>query len=149
MKPSQTAAFLALAAVGAAQLVQRELHQRQNNHIALAGRQDEWLTDMTTHPELAKPWVPEGVEVEEYVRLLGANRQICTLSLWHRLGLARGQKLRLLADMLMGSDAVRTYWTHFGGLRAEEAAADRIQQRFNAVMHDAFVARPETEPVGV
>lgn len=103
MKSSQAAAFLALAAVGAAHLVQRELHQRQNNHIALAGRQDEWLTDMTTHPELAEPWVPEGMEVQEYVRLLGANRRICTLSLWHRQGLARGQKLRLLADVLMGS----------------------------------------------
>ncbi|MFJ4800135.1 DUF6082 family protein [Streptomyces murinus] len=149
MKSPQTTALFALASVAAAHLVQRELHQRQNNHIVLAGRQSKWLTDMTTHPDLAEPWVPDGMDIKEYVRLLNANRQICTLSLWHRLGLARGQKLRVLASVLMENDAVRTYWTRFGGLRADEAAADRIQQKFNAVMHDAFVARPQTEPVGV
>lgn len=142
-------AILTLAAVGVAHLVQRERHQRQNNDVAAARIHQEWLTHLTTHPEFAKLWVPQDLQVEEYIELLSGNQQVAALSLRHRLGLLRGARLRVVAEEVMDREIARRYWARFGNFREREAAGHRTEERFNAAMQDAYVARPESEPVGV
>ncbi|MEU2875971.1 DUF6082 family protein [Streptomyces sp. NPDC007070] len=148
MKTSTTALF-ALAAVGAAQLVQRERHQRQNNEVALTRIHFDWLTLLTTHPEFAELWTPDGMDVKEYMDLINANQQIVSVSLRNKLGMASKEALRVMADAIMARGHCRRYWDRFGGFREKEATGDKTQQKFNEVMHAAFVARPETDPVGV
>lgn len=121
MKTSQTA-VLVLAAVGAVQIVQRERHQWQQNEVAVARIQNDWLTHLTTHPDLAKLWAPQDMDVEEYVQLLHANQHICALSLRHRLGPARGSRLRFFAQAVMEREIVRRHWARFGSFREQEAA---------------------------
>ncbi|MGV9509315.1 DUF6082 family protein [Streptomyces tendae] len=141
-------ALLALAAVGVAQLAQNERHQRQRNHVALARIHQDWLTRLTSEPELAKLWTPDDLEPEEYVKLLHCNQQMCALSLRNRLGLIGKGKLRFYADYMMDREIGRRYWDRFGSGREEEAT-DRADRRFNAAMSDAHTARPETAPAGL
>ncbi|MFF9818989.1 DUF6082 family protein [Streptomyces sp. NPDC014006] len=61
----------------------------------------------------------------------------------------RGARLRLLVQAFMDRQIGRRYWARFGSFREEEAAGDRTEERFTAVMRDAYVAHPDTEPVGV
>ncbi|MET7814239.1 DUF6082 family protein [Streptomyces sp. NPDC005395] len=140
-------ALLALAAVGVAQLAQSERHQRQRNHIAVARIQQDWLARVSSDPELAKLWIPEDLEPEEYVKLLHCNQMMCALSLRNRLGLARKGKLRFCADYMMDREIGRRYWARFGRVREEEAT-DKAEKRFNRAMDDAYVSRPETSPAG-
>lgn len=142
-------AILFLAAVGVVQIVQRERHQRQNNMVACARIHQDWLTHLTTHPEHAKLWLPQDLEVEEYIELLTGNQQMAALSLRHRLGIIRGARLRFVAKAVMDREIGRRYWARFGAFREEEGAGDRIEERFNAAMRDAYVAHPESEPVGI
>ncbi|CAL9326608.1 DUF6082 family protein [Streptomyces sp. SudanB91_2054] len=141
-------ALLALAAVGAAQLVQNERHQRQQNHVALARIHQDYLTRLTSEPELAKLWVPDDLEVEEYMKLLHCNQQMSALSLRNRLGLMGKGQLRFYASYMMDREIGRRYWDRFGSGREEEGA-DRADRRFNAAMRDAHTARPETAPAGL
>ncbi|CAL9360102.1 hypothetical protein SUDANB105_00646 [Streptomyces sp. enrichment culture] len=142
-------AVLVLAAVGIAHTVQRQRHQRQKNEVAVTRIQNDWLTHLTTHPDFAKLWAPDGMDVEEYVKHLHANQQICALSLRHRLGLIRGSRLRFIAKAVMEREVGRSYWQKFGSFREEEAAGDKLAERFIAALHDAYVAHPDTQPVGV
>ncbi|MEV5338335.1 DUF6082 family protein [Streptomyces sp. NPDC052676] len=147
MKTSHAA--LILAAMGAAHLVQKHLHQRQQNEVAVARIQNDWLTHLTTHPDFAQLWAPKDMDVKEYVQLLHANQQICALSLRHQLGLIRGSRLRFIAKAVMEKEIGRRYWAKFGSFREEEAAGDKLAERFTAALHDAYVAHPDTQPVGV
>ncbi|MFE7314072.1 DUF6082 family protein [Streptomyces sp. NPDC057555] len=148
MKTSR-AVLLLLAAIGAIQAVQRERHQRQHNHVAVTQLHHNRLAHLTANPDLAQQWAPEEMDVKEYVQLLDVNQQIVALSLRHRLGLTRGNRLRIMADAVMEREAVRRYGKYFGGFRTQEAAGDRLARRFTAIMHDAYVARPEPDPVRV
>ncbi|MFF9785026.1 DUF6082 family protein [Streptomyces nigrescens] len=145
MKASH-AAILGLAAVGAVQIAQKERHQRQRNEIAVARIHQDWLTHLTTHPDLAKLWAPEDIAPEQYVELLNANQQINGLGLRHRLGIVRDQQLPFLATYLMGREHCRRYWQRFGAFRGEEALGDQPEEHFNEVMNDAYVSHQEPKP---
>ncbi|GAA1237198.1 DUF6082 family protein [Streptomyces rhizosphaericus] len=144
-------AVLVVAAVGAAQMAPRQLHQRQRNEVAVARLQHDWLTHLTRHPDLAKQWIPEGMDMgeEEFVQLLNANQQACALGLRNRLGLARGERLAFMAETFMKQEVGRRYWKAFGGYRQDESVGDGWARRFNRCMDDACVAHLETDPVGV
>ncbi|MFE6737535.1 DUF6082 family protein [Streptomyces tubercidicus] len=114
---------------------------------------EEFLTLLTTHPELAALWVPEALDPEEedltpeqYVQLLNANQQIAALGLRHRLGIARGQRLSYLAEYLMGREHCRKYWARFGSFREQEASGDRPREGFHEVMNAAYRARQKDKP---
>ncbi|MEU0684831.1 MULTISPECIES: DUF6082 family protein [Streptomyces] len=92
---------------------------------------------MSTNPELAKLWTPEGTDVEEYLGLLKANQLICMLSLRDRLGFVRTGHLPWYAAKLMESDVCRRYWQRFGDLRAQEAEDDERAEHFTRVLDQA------------
>ena len=132
------AAALALVAVGTAHLVQRERHHRQHNEVAAMHNQLEWLRHLATNPDAAQLWAPEGMPVDEYIRLLNVNHQMCMLSLKHRLGLLRGRPLRYCAAEVMRREAGRRYWENFGAIREAEADGDGCETEFTDAMHDAY-----------
>ncbi|MFG3199831.1 DUF6082 family protein [Streptomyces sp. NPDC048208] len=143
----KTSAGLLLATLGiGAHLLQRERHQRQHNAARLARNQLDWLTYLTTHPELAEQWKPEDLGVEEYVQLLNANKMLCALSLRHRLGFATGDALRFYADDFMSRESGRRYWRRFGALREKEVQSnhDPYGLRFNRAMNVAYTAHAKT-----
>ncbi|WP_406220879.1 DUF6082 family protein [Streptomyces decoyicus] len=140
------AAILGLAAVGAVQIAQKERHQRQRNDVAVTRIHQDWLTHLTTHPDLAVLWAPKDLDAEQYVELLNANQQIAALGLRHRLGLARGQRLSYLATYLMGREHCRRYWARFGSFREEEALGDKPGEHFHEVMDNAYKAQQERKP---
>ncbi|MGG2459338.1 DUF6082 family protein [Streptomyces sp. RGM 3693] len=148
MKTS-SALLLLLAAVGAVRIVQREWHQRQQHQATVSELHHSRLTHLISNPHLAQEWAPEGMDLEEFAQLLNENQQLVALSLRHRLGLLRGSRLRFAADAFMKQPASRLYWKHFGSFRMQEADGDRYARRFTAVLEDAYVARPETDPIGV
>ncbi|SCD95546.1 hypothetical protein GA0115239_113218 [Streptomyces sp. BpilaLS-43] len=86
--------------------------------------QERWLTLLTTHPDLAAPWKPAHMPVEEYVKLLNANQQFCAVTLRYRLGLTTKERLRFYATSLMKNENVQQYWEAFGTLREEEVLGD-------------------------
>ncbi|MEU9120576.1 DUF6082 family protein [Streptomyces sp. NPDC048506] len=143
------AAILAVAAVGALHLAQRERHQRQQNEVAVARIQVDRLTHLAAHPDLAALWAPPGMDAEEYVKLLDANHQICALSLRHKLGITRGEQLRFVAEKVMEREVGRRYWKRFGSFRAEEAAGDKPSEEFTEALQDAYLAHPEIQLAGV
>jgi hypothetical protein len=140
----RNAAAVAVVALGAVHLVQRERHHRQQNEVAVMGMQLDWLTHLTTHPELAKLWAPEDLTVEEYIPLLHANQQLCALSLRHKLGLLRGRRLRVVAEAVMQREHCRRYWERFGSFRDAEADVDGLDIAFNEAMHTAYTRATET-----
>ncbi|MGA5191576.1 DUF6082 family protein [Streptomyces griseoincarnatus] len=137
---------LTTAVVGAARLRQDARHQAERNEVAVARNQLDWLTQMSTNPDLAKLWTPEDIEVEEYMQLLHANQQICTLSLRDRLGFVRHGQLPLYASMLMTSDVCRRYWARFGDLRAQEAEGDERAEHFTEVLDRAAKTHSRAQP---
>ncbi|MFI9078772.1 DUF6082 family protein [Streptomyces sioyaensis] len=139
-------AVLGLVAVGAVQIAQKERHQRQTTEIAVARIHQDWLTHLTTHPNLAVLWAPKDLDAQQYVELLNANQQISSLGLRHRLGLARGQRLSYLATYLMGREHCRRYWQRFGAFREEEALGEKSREHFHEVMNDAYMAQQERKP---
>ncbi|MGW2917699.1 DUF6082 family protein [Streptomyces angustmyceticus] len=140
------AAILGLIAVGAVQIAQKERHHRQRTEIAVASIHQDWLTHLTTHPDLAELWAPKDLAPEQYVTLLNANQQIAGLQLRHRLGLVRGARLRFLAEYLMGREHCQQYWERFGGFRAQEALGDKPGEQFHEVMDDACRSQQEDKP---
>lgn len=141
------AVSLTTAVVGAARLRQDARHQAERNEAVLARNQLDWLAQMSTNADLAKLWVPEDTDVEEYMQLLHANQQICTLSLRDRLGFVRDGQLPFYASMLMNSDVCRRYWARFGDLRAQEAEGDERAEHFTKVLNQAAQAHQEAQPV--
>ncbi|MEW1599337.1 DUF6082 family protein [Streptomyces sp. NPDC093808] len=131
------AVSLTTALVGAARLRQDTRHQAERNEAVLARNQLDWLAQMSTNPELAKLWTPEGTDVEEYMGLLKANQLICMLSLRDRLGFVRTGHLPWYAAKLMESDVCRRYWQRFGDLRAQEAEGDERAEHFTRVLNQA------------
>ncbi|MCX4480913.1 DUF6082 family protein [Streptomyces cellulosae] len=131
------AVSLTTALVGAARLRQDTRHQAERNEAVLARNQLDWLAQMSTNPELAKLWAPEGTDVEEYMGLLKANQLICMLSLRDRLGFVRTGHLPWYAAKLMESDVCRRYWQRFGDLRAQEAEGDERADHFTRVLDQA------------
>ncbi|WP_371632147.1 peptide transporter permease SapC [Streptomyces sp. NBC_01259] len=63
------AVALVAVTVGAARLRQEARHQAERNEAILAGNQIDWLAQVSTTPDLAENWKPEGMETEEYMRL--------------------------------------------------------------------------------
>jgi hypothetical protein len=131
------AVSLATAVVGAAPLRQDARHQAERNEATVARNQLDWLTQMSTNPDLAKLWTPEDMDVEEYMQLLNANQLICTLSLRDRLGFVHDERLPSFASMVMNSDVCRRYWARFGDLRAQEAEGDERAERFTDALNRA------------
>jgi hypothetical protein len=140
-----TTAF-AVAAVGTAHLVLRERRHWQQNEIAVMCNQLDWLTHLTTHPEFAQLWAPKDMPVEEYIKLLHVNQQICALSLRHKLGLLRGRRLRFCADEVMKREYGRKYWETYGSLREAESDGDGLAGDFTAVMHAAYTRATRNNP---
>ncbi|QFG13228.1 hypothetical protein SEA_GILGAMESH_36 [Streptomyces phage Gilgamesh] len=134
----QNAAALAIVAVGAASLVQRERHQQQQNQVAVTQNQLEWLRHLTTHPDFAQLWKPEDLTVDEYIKLMHVNGLLCALSLRHRLGVLRGRPLRHCANWVMKHEYGRKYWERFGSYRVEEADVDGTAIAFNDAMSAAY-----------
>lgn len=133
---------LTCAVVGAARLRQGARHQAERNDAVLARNQLDWLAQMSTAPDLAQHWAPEGMDVEEYMQLLKANRLICMLSLRDRLGFVRAGHLPWYAAKLMESDICRRYWNRFGDLRAQEAEGDERAEHFTRVLEKAAKNHP-------
>ncbi|MFE7338118.1 DUF6082 family protein [Streptomyces griseus] len=96
-----TAILWAGVSVGVAQLVQRDRQHKQHNDVALSLIQIEWLSRASGDEVEAAFWTPEGVDTEQYRRMLSANRMFCQLSLRFRLGLVTAWQLELYADKLM------------------------------------------------
>src|SRR5687767_4159484 len=136
------AVSLTTALVGSARLRQDTRHQAERNEAVLARNQLDWLAQMSTNPELAKLWTPEGTDVEEYMGLLKANQLICMLSLRDRLGFVRTGHLPWYAAKLMEIDVCRRYWQRFGDLRAQEAEGDERAERFTRVLDQAAKNHP-------
>ncbi|MFF8855766.1 DUF6082 family protein [Streptomyces althioticus] len=140
------AVSLTTALVGSARLRQDTRHQAERNEAVLARNQLDWLAQMSTNPELAKLWTPEGTDVKEYMGLLKANQLICMLSLRDRLGFVRTGHLPWYAAKLMESDVCRRYWQHFGDLRAQEAEGDEQAEHFTRVLDQAAKNHPQAQP---
>ncbi|MFJ8980138.1 DUF6082 family protein [Streptomyces sp. NPDC102282] len=141
------AVSLATTVVGAARLRQDARHHAERNEALLAGNQIDWLSQISTNPDLAEIWKPEGMKTEEYMRLMSANRLLCTLSLRDRLGFVPKGHLPFHAAWIMKSDVSRRYWSHFGDLRAQEAEGDDRSEHFTRVLEAA--ARFHPEPTAV
>ncbi|MEU1221366.1 DUF6082 family protein [Streptomyces microflavus] len=140
MKPS-TAALLAgvsITAVGVAQLVQKHRQHKQDIDSALSLIQIEWLSRASADPLEAAFWAPEGIEPEQYQRMLSGNRMLCQLSLRWRLGAVTHRQLDLYADKLMENATCRDYWRQFGSYREAEALGNAKDERFNQAMREAF-----------
>ncbi|MGZ2358525.1 DUF6082 family protein [Streptomyces sp. 372A] len=131
------AVSLATTVVGSALLRQNARHQAERNEATLAGNQIEWLAQVSTTPDLAEIWKPEGMDTEEYMRLMSANRLLCSFSLRDRLGFVPKGHLPLHAAWIMKSDVSRRYWKHFGDLRAQEAEGDERAEHFTRVLDHA------------
>ncbi|MEU3159066.1 DUF6082 family protein [Streptomyces griseoincarnatus] len=140
------AVSLTTALVGSARLRQDTRHQAERNEAVLARDQLDWLAQMSTNPELAKLWTPEGTDVEEYMGLLKANQLICMLSLRDRLGFVRTGHLSWYAAKLMEIDVCRRYWQRFGDLRAQEAEGDERAEHFTRVLDQAAKNHPQAQP---
>ncbi|MFD5258333.1 DUF6082 family protein [Streptomyces bobili] len=140
------AVSLTSAVVGAVRLRQDARHQAERNEAVLARNQLNWLDQMSTTPELAKLWTPEGMDVEEYMQLLKANQLICMLSLRNRLGFVRSGHLPWYSAQLMESDVCRRYWHRFGDLRAQEAEGDERAEQFTRVLDQAAKNHPQAQP---
>ncbi|MDT0459160.1 DUF6082 family protein [Streptomyces sp. DSM 41527] len=143
------AAILAVAAVGALRLMQQRQHQQQRNEVEVARIQMDRIMHLTSHPHLAESWAPPGMNVDEYVKLLDANHQICAVSLRHKLRITRGAQLRFVAEWIMKNEVSRRYWKEFGSLRAEEATGDPDAEEFTEAMRVAYADRRAVQPVGV
>lgn len=141
-------ALLAIAAVGAAHLVQRERQHRQQKAVAAARIHDQWLTLLTTNRHLAEQWAPEDMQVEEYVTLLNANQQLCALALRYRLGLISKDRLRFVVQAVMERASVRQYWEKFGAFRAEESLDNKADADFNDIVGDVYDARRAMQTAG-
>ncbi|AWW36455.1 DUF6082 family protein [Streptomyces cadmiisoli] len=139
------AVSLTTAVVGAVRLRQDARHQAERNEAVVARNQLDWLAQMSTNADLAKLWAPADMDVEEYMQLLHANQQICTLSLRDRLGFVRDGQLPFYASMLMNSDVCRRYWARFGDLRAQEAEGDERAEHFTKVLNQAAKAHQEVQ----
>ncbi|MFE4212259.1 DUF6082 family protein [Streptomyces sp. NPDC056844] len=140
------AVSLATTVVGAARLRQDARHQAERNEAILAGNQLDWLAQVSTTPDLAEIWKPEGMETEEYMRLMSANRLLCTFSLRDRLGFVPDERLPFFASMVMSSDVCRRYWARFGDLRAQEADGDQRAERFTEALNRAAAAFTPEHP---
>ncbi|MFJ4973019.1 DUF6082 family protein [Streptomyces sp. NPDC088755] len=140
------AVSLATTVVGAARLRQDARHQAERNEATLAGNQIDWLAQVSTSPDLAEIWKPEGMETEEYMRLMSANRLLCTLSLRDRLGFVPKGHLPFFAAWIMKSEVSRRYWKHFGDLRAQEAEGDERAEHFTRVLARAAEDAPHAHP---
>ncbi|SFY48729.1 DUF6082 family protein [Streptomyces sp. F-1] len=143
------AVSLTTAVVGAARLRQDARHQAERNEATVTRNQLDWLAQMSTDASLAKLWVPEGMDVKEYMQLLNANQLICMLSLRDRLGFVRDGQLPFYASMVMSSDVCRRYWHRFGDLRAREAEGDPRAEYFTHVLDQAAKNQPHTQPAAV
>lgn len=141
-----TAVSLATAVVGAARLRQEARHQAERNEALLAGNQIDWLAQVSTNSDLAELWKPEDMKAEEYMRLMSANRLLCTLSLRDRLGFVPNGHLPFHASWIMKSDVSRRYWKHFGDLRAQEAEGDERAEHFTRVLDQAAKNHPQAQP---
>ncbi|MFD3414984.1 DUF6082 family protein [Streptomyces cyaneofuscatus] len=140
MKPS-TAVLLAgvsIAAVGVAQLVQKHRQHKQDVDTALSHIQIEWLSRASSDPLEAAFWAPEGVEPEQYQRMLSGNRMLCQLSLRWRLGVVTRRQLDLYADNLMANATCRDYWKQFGSYREAEALGNKRDEAFNRALGNAY-----------
>ncbi|MFF0133903.1 DUF6082 family protein [Streptomyces mirabilis] len=140
------AASLATAIVGVARLRQDARHQADRNEAVVTRNQLDWLSQMSTNPDLAKLWTPDDMSVEEYMQLLKANQLICILSLRDRLGFVRDGQLPFYASMLMNSEVCRKYWAKFGDLRAQEAEGDTRAERFTEALNQAAQTHPREQP---
>ncbi|ALC26930.1 MULTISPECIES: DUF6082 family protein [Streptomyces] len=128
----------AIAAVGVAQLVQKDRQHKQTIDATLSRIQIEWLSRASSDPLEAKFWAPKGVEPEQYQQMLSGNRSFCQLSLRYRLGLVSRRQLALYGDKLMAADACRAYWERFGSYREAEAES-RVERQFTQAMKDAYL----------
>jgi hypothetical protein len=146
---ASAAVSLTTAAVGDARLRQDARHQDMRNEAVVARNQLDWLAQTSTNADLAKLWAPEGMEVEEYMRLLTANQLICALSLRDRLGFVREGHLPFFASVVMSSDVCRRYWHRFGALRAQEAEGDERAEHFTRVLDRAAKNHQQTQPASV
>ncbi|RPK91966.1 DUF6082 family protein [Streptomyces sp. ADI98-10] len=143
---ASAAVSLATTVVGAARLRQDARHQAERNEVILAGNQIDWLAQVSTTPDLAEIWKPEGMETEEYMRLMSANRLLCTFSLRDRLGFIPKGHLPFFAAWIMKSDVSRRYWKHFGDLRTQEAEGDERAEHFTRVLDHAAENAPLAQP---
>ncbi|MDX2404100.1 DUF6082 family protein [Streptomyces microflavus] len=125
-------------AVGVAQLVQRGRQHKQHVDATLSLIQIEWLSRASQDEEEAARWAPEGIEPEQYQRMLSGNRLLCQLSLRWRLGLVSRRQLDLFAGHAMESATCRDYWKQFGSLRVAEAVGDEKSEVFNQALGDAY-----------
>lgn len=136
------AVSLTAAAIGAARLRQDARHQAERNDAILTQNQLGWLAQLSTNPDIARLWTPEGMDVAEYMQLVTANQAICMLSLRDRLGFVRTGHLPWYAAQLMETDACRRYWDQFGDLRAQEAEGDERAEHFTRVLDQAARNHP-------
>ncbi|MYU02162.1 MULTISPECIES: DUF6082 family protein [unclassified Streptomyces] len=131
-------AGVAVAAVGVAQLVQKDRQHKQTINAALSGIQIDWLSRASSDPLEAKFWAPEGIEPEQYQRMLSGNRMLCQLSLRWRVGLVTRRQLALYADDLMTHATCRDYWERFGSYRESEALGNKRDETFNRAIRNAY-----------
>lgn len=133
------AVSLATTVVGAARLRQDARHQAERNEAILAGNQIGWLAQVSTTPDLAEIWKREVMETEEYMRLMSANRLLCTFSLRGRLGLIPKGHPPFFAAWITNSDVSRRYWT-------QEAVGDERAEHFTRVLDHAAENAPLAQP---
>ncbi|MFE7483400.1 DUF6082 family protein [Streptomyces sp. NPDC057552] len=140
MKVSTTVlvAGASVAAVGLAQLVQRDRQHKQRNDLALSLIPIEWRSRASGDEREAAFWAPEELEADQYRRMLSANQTFCQLSLRFRLGLVTARQLELYADKLMEVAACREYWARFGAYRAAEVLGNKTDEQFTRVVNEAF-----------
>ncbi|MFD3905714.1 peptide transporter permease SapC [Streptomyces sp. CB04723] len=131
-------AAASVAAVGVAQLVQKDRQRKQTIDAALSRIQIGWLTRASQDEQEAARWAPEGVEPKQYQRMLSGNRMLCQLSLRWRLGLVTHRQLKLYADQLMMNVTCRDYWKQFHSYREAEAQGNKRDEAFNHAIGDAY-----------
>lgn len=142
-------AGVATAGVGVvciANLWQAERHQRQQNVLAAAAMHQEYLRYVESNPELQQMWVPEddSLDADEYLRRTHANQLFSALAVRYRVGILDADKLRVQAKWMMSRAVGRDYWSSFAGFRESEAG-DGVDRRFNRIMTDEWLARPEVD----
>lgn len=144
MKNLSNALLLAVAAGAAASSVlafarlrQDKTHHEENKRLELGHLQDRALADLTSSPRLAAFSKPEDIEVEEYMSLLAANRQICSVSTRFLVGHLTVEQMRTLAEQMMTKANMRAYWDRYGDWRMTESEDDPQLMYFNTLMADA------------
>ncbi|MFE2075166.1 DUF6082 family protein [Streptomyces misionensis] len=130
---------LAIAAVGAAHLVQRDRHHKENKRLRIAQWHDRRVGELAENPAALGEMYTEITDLSEKATILRQNQWLCMWSAMFRLGYINENHLRENAKRFMQDKAGRLYWS-VGGEHRMKTAQDAHDIKFTQVMDEAYQA---------